>query len=97
MYFCQICDYETEFKNQINEHHIQPKELAGGNQKYNKVHLCPNCHNKVYVPGAKSGAHAIERPDSIIIKGWFLSTEGRVLHYIKNGLEQYVKEKGNEF
>ena len=88
MFICEICGYKTEYRERINEHHIVSRELGGSNKKYNLVYLCLDCHNRVYIPLSNKG-HSIKREDSIEIIGWVKTTEGRILHYIENGVEKY--------
>jgi len=84
MYKCEFpdCGHSTEDRNQIHSHHIVPKELDGVNDDYNKISVCPNCHNRIYVEGTKSGIHSIKNKNSIILNGWLTSTNGKVLEYI---------------
>jgi len=90
MFICALCDTEVLYRNQIHEHHIVSKELGGSNKKFNRIFLCPNCHFKVFIPESKIGLHSIKKDNSIIIKGWLQSTEGKVLNYIdESGLEQF--------
>lgn len=92
-YHCEFpgCDYKTQEKSQINNHHIKPKELGGSNAKYNRAYLCPTHHTKVYIPEATRGIHTKKGEDSIIISGWLQSTGGRVLEYIDvNEQVQYL-------
>lgn len=71
-YKCQFpdCDFETDNRSQINEHHLIPKELAGPNFKWNMILLCPNHHARVYIPDAIDGIHSIKCENSIILHGW---------------------------
>jgi len=93
LFKCNLCDYQSE-KNSIHYHHIIPKELGGCDSIKNRVYLCPNCHNNVFVPSSKSGIHSFNNKNSIQILGWLSSTSGRVLHYIdENGKETFINEK----
>lgn len=65
---CGICGY----RGFTEDHHIQSKSLGGSNKKFNKVHLCGNCHNEVH-------------RGLIILEGKFMTTEGMKLVYHKKG------------
>ena len=67
MYYCQLCSYRTENRNQIEYHHIIPKENNGEDGQRNQVFLCPNCHKKVYIENSRAGIHSIKNNNSIII------------------------------
>ena len=69
MYYCELCDYQTKNRNNIEYHHIIPKELEGSDKLNNRVWLCPNHHKMIYVSGSKAGIHSIKNESSIIIKG----------------------------
>lgn len=86
MFKCEFpfCEYETDERNLIHFHHIKPKELSGNNQANNRIHLCPNCHAKIFIPESKFGNHSIEGKESITILSRLLSTNGSVLHYRKS-------------
>ena len=83
IYRCEapFCNYETEDKHQIHFHHIVSKSQGGKNGKYNLVTLCPNCHNRIYIPEAKRGIHSIKAKNYIILKRILLSTDGLCLEY----------------
>ena len=94
MFKCQFCLFETFERCSIHEHHIIPRELNGDNQPKNKVFVCPNCHQTIFCPASTSGQHSIQKENSIEIKGWLLSTGGRVLQYInKEKEEDFVEDK----
>jgi hypothetical protein len=94
VYYCELCNFKTKYRNEIQTHHIVPRELNGSNDKWNLVYLCPNCHHLIFVPNSKSGHHSIRTPNSIIIVCKYLSTDGPILSYINmNGLELYTKLK----
>lgn len=99
MFKCQFCPFEGE-RSLINEHHIIPRELNGNNQPKNKVFVCPNCHNKIFIPNSTAGIHSIKKANSILIVGWLQSSGGRVLQYINElGEECFVEDKNvdNDF
>jgi predicted HNH restriction endonuclease len=73
MYYCQLCNYQTKHRNQIELHHISPVKNGGSNKNFNLVYLCPLCHCKIYIPGSKH-SHNIRTNSSIIINGWKKST-----------------------
>lgn len=91
------CSYETNERSLIHYHHIIPKELEGVDKKKNRIYLCPNHHNLIYVPEAKTGVHSRFTEDSIILKGgWLQSTNGHVLEYQKiNGVTTYLEDKND--
>jgi len=90
-----LCEYQSE-RTSIHLHHIIPRELGGSDKPCNLVYLCPNCHNKVFVPDSTSGIHSFKNNNSIQILGWLSSTSGRVLHYINhNGLESFAPNKNS--
>ena len=82
-YKCEgpACVYTTPDKHQIHHHHIVPKSAGGTNKKMNLVRLCPTCHHKVYIPGARHGIHSIKAKNYMILKGILSSTGGLVLEY----------------
>jgi len=75
------CLYTCTDKHQIHLHHVIPKSNGGSNRKNNLVRLCPNCHNKIYVPGVKRGIHSIKANNYIILKSILSSSGGLVLEY----------------
>jgi len=90
MLFCELCSYSTNSRSKINIHHIVPLELNGSNNNFNLVHLCPTCHNLVYIPNAKFGQHSIKNEKSIIILGKKLSSAGVILNYInEHNIEEF--------
>ena len=95
MYYCELCNYITESRSKINYHHIVPSELGGIDGDQNRVYICPNCHNLVYVKESKQGIHSIRCKNSVVIKGWKLSTEGKVLQYINSSGEEIFQDKKN--
>lgn len=97
MYYCELCTYSTPNRNNIENHHIVPKELEGSDLNWNRIYLCPNCHKRVYIEGSTSGIHSIKNSDSIIIKGLFNSTDGK-LYLIESmeGVEKYIVMKNSQ-
>jgi 5-methylcytosine-specific restriction endonuclease McrA len=93
MYKCNFpgCNYETDLRHQIHNHHITSKQEGGTNQKHNLIMLCPNCHSKVFQPSAKRGIHSIKGVDSIELITKIQSTAGLALEYKKpNGETDYT-------
>lgn len=84
MYKCEFpdCKYVCDDRNQIHSHHIVPKELGGSDKSFNRISVCPNCHTRIYVEKSTSGMHSIRNKNSVVLKTWLLSTDGRVLEYI---------------
>jgi uncharacterized protein YlaI len=90
-YKCKFpgCTYKTESRTQIHKHHIISKELGGSDNEGNRIFLCPNCHNRIFIPEAESGIHSFEHDNSIIINNKLDSTSGIVLEYIDHGETKY--------
>ena len=63
------CVYTCNDKHQIHHHHIKPKAHGGSNSVNNIVRLCPNCHNRVYIPDAKRGIHSVKATNYLIGAG----------------------------
>ncbi len=96
IFYCEFCNYETKSRSKINWHHIVPKELGGSNKVFNRIYVCPTCHNLIYVPESKTGTHSIKTEQSIILLGWFSSTDGKFIRYLDiDGNEQFKKGKNN--
>lgn len=93
MYYCELCDFKSPYRNNLENHHIVPKELNGSDKPFNRVFLCGKCHSKIYVKGSKSGIHSIKTPESIIIKGWFTSTNKQILIIESQNVEKYIIKK----
>lgn len=83
-YYCEFpyCDYSTENRSQIHYHHIVPVEFKGSNKPFNRLYLCPNCHNRIYIPNS-TGQHSTQFDNSIIVNHKLMSTNGLVLEYIE--------------
>jgi len=92
VYKCEApgCVYTTLDKHQIHFHHIIPKSQGGKNNKFNLVTLCPNCHNRIYIPGTKRGIHSIKSKNYIILKNIIPSSGGYVLQYETERSEGYT-------
>jgi hypothetical protein len=83
MFFCDFpgCEFKTDLRSQIVDHHIVPKSMGGKNNKGNYLRVCPNHHSHIYVDGITTGIHSKKNNDSIILIGKFLSTSGNVIQY----------------
>jgi hypothetical protein len=83
-YKCEMpfCNYQTNHRHKIHNHHIIPREAGGCNKSYNKIYLCPNCHASIFSIYAKRGIHSKKENNIEIIK-W--SNNRTVLEYIENG------------
>ena len=92
-YYCELCDYTTTNRDRIHYHHIIPKSSGGHNKSSNRLYCCPNCHSKIYVPIIGKGIHGIEGYEPIIILGKVLSTDGRLVNYLRGDVELYSKLK----
>lgn len=64
---CPICKKKYDF---FETHHIQSKCNGGGNEKFNLVKLCLNCHKRVHY-------------GLIILEGWYRSTKGLMIVWHK--------------
>jgi hypothetical protein len=97
MYKCNFpgCDYLTDARSQICNHHILSKADGGKNGKHNLIMLCPTCHTKIWQINAKYGIHKIKSDDSIELVGKVSSTGGMLLEYkTMLGETNYTKVKG---
>lgn len=92
MYYCEFCNYKTKYRKQIESHHIQPKSMNGSDKPFNRCYICANCHSAVFVDHS-IGKHSTLTENSIIIHGWKLTTQGRVLYYTKNGIDYFQEPK----
>ena len=94
-YSCEYpnCDFCTNHKNQINNHHIIPKEAGGSNDKWNRILLCGTHHLFIFCPESKNGIHAQKCSNSIILLGWKMTTAGKMLEYIEDGETKYYVRK----
>lgn len=61
------CTIRTKDRNQIEFHHISPREL--GNRLNSGVTLtfCPTHHRMIYHPESKTGPHSINSPNKLQI------------------------------
>lgn len=93
MYLCEFpfCEYSTNLRSKIHQHHILPKEQNGNNSSSNLIFLCANCHNKIYIKTSKQGQHSIKDENSIEIIRRYKSTNGLVIFYhkIKDNLNYF--------
>jgi predicted restriction endonuclease len=55
LYQCEVCGIRD--KKLIDEHHIVPLSMGGGDDPDNLCNLCPNCHRKTH-------------RGTVIIEGW---------------------------
>ncbi len=76
------CDFETNIKSKIQNHHIKPKEVDPSKSNKVTIELCPTCHSQVFHPEAKHGQHSIKAENSIHIYGVLKSTIGESVHYL---------------
>jgi hypothetical protein len=96
-YKCQFpnCTYSTKYRFQLHYHHIVPKELGGTDKSNNRLWLCPNHHNRIYIPNTIHGIHSKKTDNSIIIIGWMMSTEGKTLCWCNaNDPVQHIFSEG---
>ena len=86
-YNCEIpnCDYQTNHRHKIHNHHIIPKEAGGTNKIHNRLYLCPNCHSAIYSKYAKKGIHSIK--SDLEILAW--KNNRTILEYIINNEHKY--------
>lgn len=95
-YKCQFpnCEYSCENRHAIHLHHIVPIENGGVDTEYNRLWVCPNHHNKIYIPESKKGIHSKKCKDSIILISKFKSTSGMILEYINDvGIHNFYEIK----
>ena len=71
---CQICGLEDI--DTLHNHRIIYGESGGRYTENNVACCCANCHQKIH-------------KDKIIVKGWYPSTNGRVLLVEENGVEGF--------
>jgi hypothetical protein len=88
MYYCEMCDYETEDRDRIHYHHIKPKSMKGSDKSFNRLYCCPNCHHRIYITGSK-GIHGIKGVNPIVIESKMLSSAGMVVEYSMDGKIDY--------
>jgi len=83
MYCCDFpgCDYETELRSQIVDHHIIPRSMGGDNKQSNRLMVCPTHHAHIFIEGMKHGIHSKKNDSSIIIETRLFSTGGHVIQY----------------
>jgi hypothetical protein len=83
MYNCNFpgCEYTTDVKCQIHNHHIVPRSKKGSNKNYNLITVCPTHHAKIFIPGELHGQHSKQSVDSIVMIRKLPSTDGEVLEY----------------
>jgi hypothetical protein len=74
---CQICKAEVP----LTEHHIFGRKIADFNGKWNRVWLCPVCHDYCHTT-----------PPRIHIEGWFETTAGRELLWHRKGESKIVND-----
>jgi hypothetical protein len=81
----------------MDEHHIIPRSMGGGDQGWNKMKVCPECHRLIFVPGMSSGIHSVKHMGSIVVFGYVHTSDGQVLNYrmVESGLEfLWAQRKG---
>ena len=76
-----LCD-KTSIDNRIQNHHIIPIKNKGLDNSRNKIYLCPNHHNLIYILGENNGIHSTKLKGSIMLLRRMSSTDGRILVYI---------------
>lgn len=94
-YKCQFpnCNYTTDQRTQIHNHHIVPKKLNGSNKSKNRIYLCPTHHTKIFQPSVKRGIHSKKSEDSLILLGWISGTNGTNLHYTDLDGNEYFSKR----
>lgn len=67
---CPICGNQVP----LVEHHISGRDIPNFDQPFNICWICSTCHDLVHISSNK---------DSIVIEGYFNTTEGRklIFHY----------------
>ena len=66
----------------LTEHHIHGREVHDWDGAWNRVWLCPTCHDGVHT-------------GDIIIEGWYGSTSGRILIWRNRGDTKIAGEGAN--
>ena len=61
------CDVKTEDRNQIEFHHISPRELGPRVNSNVTLTFCPTHHRMIFHPESKHGAHSINSPNKLQI------------------------------
>ena len=56
----------------LQEHHIHGRKGPNANRKDNVMMICPNCHTNIHT-------------GNILVEGWFMTSEGRMLIWRKRG------------
>jgi hypothetical protein len=92
-YYCEFCEYKTQNKSKIHNHHIFPKEISLNNHPDNLILVCPTCHTNIFCKESKSGHHSIYTIDSIEVVGKFTTTGGKIIIYKQNNKEIIQKIK----
>jgi len=94
MFYCELCDYQTEDRDRIHNHHIIPVSMGGPDAATNRLCLCPNDHARVWVEGAP-GTHGIKGSDPVVIIKKCMSTAGMLIEYEERGELSYSPLKNN--
>ncbi len=101
MYHCDFpgCDYETELRSQIVDHHIIPRSKGGSDKDSNLFRCCPSHHSHIFIPGMEHGIHSKYSEYSIVIDNMLLSTGGYVLeyHYVNTDETLYSSITSRQF
>lgn len=98
IYECQFpgCDFKHVSRKHFNYHHIIPKARGGSDAPKNRILLCARCHTFIHVEGETTGIHSLGK-DDIILLGYRMSTEGRLIEWKKVDNEDInysnIKEK----
>lgn len=73
---CYICGENN--LNVLDCHRIIHGKVGGKYTTSNTCTICVKCHRKTHAD-----------PPQITILGWKMSTKGRMLHYIEDGVEKF--------
>jgi hypothetical protein len=82
---CQFpCCGKVAFdRSEVDVHHIVSRSLNGVKKPYNEIVLCPGCHRMIHVPGVTHGIHKVKRDNSVVLRGYIMTTSGKALIYQK--------------
>lgn len=84
------CKFTTENRNEIEYHHIVPKELGERLNSNVVLSYCPTHHRLIYHPECKHGHHSINGDNKLQILGIYpTSHQGHAIEY-KNNRRRYI-------
>jgi hypothetical protein len=66
------CAIDKNYRGPLDKHHIHGRECEDWDASWNIIYVSPNVHRQIH-------------EGEIIIEGWFMSSEGRILLWHKKG------------